>query len=106
MEKTHGRNMIPVRGKVVPFVRLRELFAISGEKPEIEHIIIVEADNFRVGIVVDEIIGNLQTVIKPLDRTYRNAEGISGATIMGDGTVGLIVDIPELIRCARRDEKH
>ncbi len=106
MEKTHGRNMIPVRGKVVPFVRLRDLFAILGEKPEIEHIIIVEADNFRVGIVVDEIIGNLQTVIKPLDRAYRNAEGISGATIMGDGTVGLIVDIPELIRCARRDEKN
>jgi two-component system chemotaxis sensor kinase CheA len=96
--------MIPVRGNLIPFIRLREVFAIPGEKPSIEQIAIVQAENLRVGIVVDEIIGNLQTVIKSLGRTYRKAEGVSGATIMGDGSVSLILDIPELIRCAGQEE--
>jgi len=99
--KTRGRNMTPIRGELIPFIRLRDIFTMSGTNPSIEQIVIVKVDNLRVGIVADEIVGNLQTVIKPLDRLYRDAEGISGATIMGDGTVALIADIPELIRCAK-----
>lgn len=105
MENSHGRDVIMIRGDLVPFVRLRELFATSGEPFGIEHIAIVNAESYRVGIVVDQIVGNIQTVIKSLDRNYREAEGISGATIMGDGTVALIIDIPGLIRCARIEEE-
>lgn len=104
IQKAHGRNVISLRGKPVPFIRLRELFGIPGTRPLIEQMVIAEVDEFRVGIVTDEIVGSIQTVIKPLDRLYRSAEGISGATIMGNGTVALILDIPELVRCATRDE--
>ncbi len=104
IQKAHGRNVISVRGKPVPFIRLRELFGIPGTRPVIEQMVIAEVDAFRVGIVTDEIVGSIQTVIKPLDKLYRSAEGISGATIMGNGTVALILDIPEMVRCAARDE--
>ncbi len=101
---THGRNMIPVRGELVPFIRLRDFFELDGSPPDIEHIAIVHVEELRVGIVVDHIIGDHQTVIKSLGKVYQNAEGVSGATIMGDGTVALILDIPELVRLANQEE--
>jgi two-component system chemotaxis sensor kinase CheA len=105
IRKRHGRNMILVRKDLIPFIRMSEVFNIPSNEPPVEHIAIVQIENSRIGIVVDEIIGNIQTVIKSLDKNYRNAEGISGATIMGDGRVALIVDISGLIRCATRDEE-
>ncbi|MEE4359522.1 MAG: chemotaxis protein CheA [Desulfococcaceae bacterium] len=101
-----GRDLIRLREEIIPFVRLCDIYGIPGRKTESEHIAVVQSDEYRIGIVVDEIIGNIQTVIKSLDRNYRNAEGISGATIMGDGTVALISDIPDIIRLARKDEKR
>lgn len=100
----HGHHMIPVRDELIPYVRLSEIFAVSGDKPSIEQIAIVHVDDFRVGIVVDRVIGEHQTVIKSLGKMYQDAEGISGATIMGDGRVALIVDVPKIIRCAEREE--
>lgn len=105
IEKSQGRNMILVRGELIPFIRVREIFGMPGPVPDTEHISVVQVENFRVGILVDEIIGNIQTVIKSLDKNYQDAEGISGATIMGDGTVALIIDVPGLIRCARQEEE-
>jgi len=105
VEKSQGRNMILVRGELIPFIRLREIFGMPGKVPETEHIAVVQVENFRVGILVDEIIGNIQTVIKSLDRNYKDAETISGATIMGDGKVALVIDVAGLIRCARHEEK-
>lgn len=104
-EKSEGQNMIWVGGDLIPFIRLREIFSIPGDIPHVENVAAVQAGKYRVGIVVDEIIGNIQTVIKPLDRLYRHAKGISGSTIMADGTVALIVDIPELVRCAKQQER-
>jgi len=101
---SHGRHMIPVRGELIPYVRLSEMFAMSGDKPFIEHIVIVHNDDHRIGIVVDKVIGEHQTVIKSLGKMYKDVEGISGATIMGDGRVALIVDVPKVIRCAEREE--
>ena len=101
---SHGRHIIPVRGELIPYVRLSEMFAMSGSKSSIEHIVIVHDDDHRIGIVVDKVIGEHQTVIKSLGKMYQNAEGISGATIMGDGRVALIVDVPKVIRCAEREE--
>ncbi len=104
--KSHGRDVMMLRGDLIPFVRLCDIYEIQSRNPETEHIAVVQSDDFRIGIVVDEIIGNIQTVIKSLDRNYRDADGVSGATIMGDGTVALIADIPGIIRLARSGEKR
>lgn len=102
----HNRHVISVRGELVSYVRLRDIFAMPGDRPSVEQIAIVRTDGMRVGIVVDEIIGDHQTVIKSLGRAYRDVEGVSGATIMGDGGIALIVDVPKLIRCAEREEER
>lgn len=93
IEETHGRHMARVRDQIVPYIRLREQFNITGNEPEIEQIVITEIENNRIGFVVDNVIGQHQTVIKNLNKIYKNVETISGATIMADGTVALILDI-------------
>ncbi len=100
-----GRDMFRVADELLPYIRLRDIFGITANSRSFEQIAVVKAEHFRAGVIVDEIIGNVQTVIKPLDRIYQHAEGISGATIMGDGAVSLIIDIPGLIRCVRREEE-
>jgi two-component system, chemotaxis family, sensor kinase CheA len=94
----HGRNLVRVREKLVPYIPLRESFAINGQVPDIEQIVIARVNEQRVGFVVDQVIGEHQTVIKSLGRAYRNVAGISGATILGDGSVALILDIPQLLQ--------
>ncbi len=103
-ENAHGRNMALVRGEVIPFFRLRDQFNLPGGKPENEQIVIVQSGNRRTGIVVDEVIGDHQTVIKNLGKVFRQAKGVSGATIMGDGTVALILDAPGLCETFRESE--
>ncbi|MBJ6723140.1 chemotaxis protein CheA [Geomesophilobacter sediminis] len=98
VSRSHGRNLANVREHLVPYIPLRQRFQITGEPPEIEQIVITEVDGMRVGFVVDHVIGEHQTVIKSLGRAYKNIEGISGATILGDGNVALILDIPQLVQ--------
>jgi two-component system chemotaxis sensor kinase CheA len=102
--RAHGRRLANVRGQIVPYIRLREHFMMHGELPAIEQIVIVGVEGRRAGFVVDNVIGEHQTVIKSLGRIYRNIEGVSGATILGDGTVALILDIPKLFQIAEREE--
>ncbi|MBF0342813.1 MAG: chemotaxis protein CheA [Nitrospirae bacterium] len=97
IEKSHGRHISYVRGAIVPYIRLREQFLINAPVPEVEQIVITEAEDQRVGLVVDYVIGEHQTVIKSLGRMYKSVEGVSGATILGDGTVALIVDVPKIV---------
>ncbi|MBI5675802.1 MAG: chemotaxis protein CheA [Nitrospirae bacterium] len=104
VSETRGRHILNVRGKAVPYIRLREQFSISGIPPAIEQIVIVKHGGDQVGLVVDNVIGGHQTVIKNLGWIYRSAEGISGATILGDGSVALILDIPKLLMCALNEE--
>lgn len=104
ISRSHGRYIINVRGEAVPYIRLREWFMINGDIPLIEQIVITENDGHRVGLVVDRIIGENQTVIKTLGKFYHNVNGISGATIQGDGTVALILDIPELVHTVEMEE--
>ncbi len=108
VKSRHERCFISVRGELTPYVRLRDMFEISGtlDAIAIEHVVIVNVDGSRIGIVVDEIIGHIQAVIKSLDKNLRNIEGISGATIMGDGNVALITDIPGIVRWAREEEEQ
>ena len=95
---THGRDMATVRGHLIPYIPLRRKFGIAGPVPEIEQVVITQVNGNRVGFVVDHVIGEHQTVIKSLGRAYKNVEGMSGATILGDGSVALILDIPQLVK--------
>ena len=94
----NNRRLADVRGQIVPYVRLREHFRIGSEPPGIEQIVITRVNERRMGFVVDRIIGGHQTVIKNLGRFYHDVAGVSGATILGDGTVSLIIDVSALLR--------
>ena len=98
--KNNGRNVVAVRGELIPYLYLREMFSIPGEEPEIEKIVIVRHEDQRVGLVVDRVLGSHQTVIQSLGKFYRNIEMVSGATIMGDGRVALILNMAGLIDLA------
>lgn len=103
-EKMHGRNIANIRGHIVPFVRLREAFDVPGKSPACEQIVVAGINNERIGFVVDDVIGQHQTVIKNLGRYYKNVAAVSGATILGNGTVALIIDAPNIIKAARQSE--
>lgn len=100
----HGRNLVRVRDQLVPYLPLRQWFAMEGERPAIEQVVITQQGGQRVGFVVDHVIGEHQTVIKSLGRMYRDVPGISGATILGDGSVALILDVPQLVQGAEAEE--
>jgi len=102
-ETVRARSMMNVRGDIVPYQSLRDLFNINGGRPEIEKVVITEANGSRVGFGVDLVIGQHQTVIKSLGKAYRDTEGLSGATIMGDGTVALIIDVNNLVKTVEND---
>jgi two-component system chemotaxis sensor kinase CheA len=94
----NGRHIANVRGELIPYIRLREHFAVRSERPEREQIMIAETEDGRCGFVVDEVLGDHQTVIKNLGQFYRHVQFISGATILGDGTLALILDPDRVIQ--------
>jgi two-component system chemotaxis sensor kinase CheA len=98
----NGRHVANVRGEIIPYIRLREHFNITADRPEREQIMIAETEDGRCGFVVDEVLGDHQTVIKNLGRFYRHVQFISGATILGDGSVALILDPDRVIQDALR----
>jgi len=100
----HGRHIIKVRDEVIPYIRIRELFDGAERDHEIEQLIIVEHERSSMGIVIDQIYGDHQTVIKSLGKAFTEAQGVSGATILGDGSVALIMDVPQLINFALTEE--
>ncbi|MBU1247185.1 MAG: chemotaxis protein CheA, partial [Proteobacteria bacterium] len=93
-----GRRILELRGEIVPYVNLREWFEVPGSRPEREQVVVTGVDGSRIGVVVDTVIGEHQTVIKTLGKVYRDVEGISGATIKGNGSIALILDVPGLVR--------
>lgn len=90
-------NILNIRGDIVPYVRLRDEYDIQENTPDLEHVVIMETYGRRVGFVVDRVIGGHQTVIKNLGSTFKDARDISGATILGDGTVALIIDVNKIV---------
>lgn len=92
-----GRDFLNIRGALVPFLRLRSLFGAAGEPELHQKVIIVAAGEARVGLVADQIIGNHQTVIKSLSKLHADVATFSGATILGDGTAALIIDVGRLV---------
>ncbi|MGE4267904.1 MAG: chemotaxis protein CheA [Deferribacterales bacterium] len=95
-KSSSGRRIIMVRNELIPYVHLRSFFNIYEEAPEIQQIVIIEIENRRVGFVVDNVVGDHQTVIKSLGKAFRDIECISGASVLGDGSVALIVDVQKI----------
>ena len=93
-----GRNFLDIRGSLVPFLRLREVFGTRAPAEPHQKVVIVSSGEGRVGLVVDQIIGNNQTVIKQLSKLHSSIKSFSGATILGDGTVALILDTAHLVQ--------
>lgn len=102
----NGKSVSNVRGTLIPFINLRKEFRISGTPPEIQQIVITEINGQNIGFVVDNVIGEHQTVIKSLGTVYKNIQGISGATILGDGTVALIIDLPQMFTTVQKEESE
>ena len=104
--RSRGRSIITLRERLVPFLRLRDLFE-TGTKPDTyQKIVVVGTGAERVGLVVDQIVGNHQTVIKAMSPLHRNVAAFAGATILGDGSVALILDIAQLIAMSQPREER
>ncbi|MFN3512342.1 MAG: chemotaxis protein CheA [Phenylobacterium sp.] len=101
-----GRSFLNIRGALVPFLRLRELLKVDAPPEPHQKVVIVSSGELRVGLVVDQIIGNSQTVIKSLSKLHAGVETFSGATILGDGTVALILDVAHLVAFGQAFEER
>ena len=97
-----GGNFLDLRGEVLPFVYLRDFFREGGNSERLENVVIVEYGSRKAGIVVDSLMGEFQTVIKPLGKIYKKVSWLSGATILGNGDISLILDVPRLISGSSR----
>jgi two-component system chemotaxis sensor kinase CheA len=95
---------VNLRGEVLPFVRLRDLFETRGEAGARQSIVVVQYGQSKVGLVVDRLLGEFQTVIKPLNKLFGRVKCISGSTILGTGEVALILDVAALVDTARTTE--
>ena len=104
-DTTENRDYLNLRGEVLPFVRLRDMFEIPGPQPARENIVVVQYGGQKAGIVVDQLLGEFQTVIKPLGTLFRNVRGIGGSTILGTGEVALILDVQALVSRNVRNEE-
>ncbi len=99
------RKIMNIRGEVLPYVRLRELFGSNGNQEHIEQVVVVESNGDRFGLGVDRVVGQLQTVIKSIGYVYKDIKGTSGATILGDGSVALILDILDITQLSEEKNK-
>ncbi|KAF7785346.1 two-component system, chemotaxis family, sensor kinase CheA [Pseudoalteromonas rubra] len=95
-----GLQVLRLRDEYIPILRLYDIFNHKGAREELDKtlLVVVENDNYKVGILVDDLLAQQQVVIKSLEANYQRVDGISGATILGDGTVSLIIDISGLIK--------
>jgi len=97
-------DVLAIRGEYLPLIYLHRLFNVPGaqEDPSKGIVIVVDAEGIgRVGLVVDELLGQQQVVVKSIESNYENVEGISGATILGNGRVALILDVASLREAER-----
>lgn len=105
-ELSSERSMMTYRGEAITYINLRETLGVNEDAPDLEKVILVNIGGKRTGFSVDQVVGKHQTVIKTLSRVYGNVEGISGATILGDGAIALILDVSQLIAVKKRDENR
>lgn len=94
---TYRANYMDLRGEVLPFIRLGSIFNIKREPFKRENVVVVDWGNSKTGLVVDRLLGEFQTVIKPLGKLFNHVQGIGGSTILGSGEVALIIDVQALV---------
>ncbi|MCZ8154461.1 MAG: chemotaxis protein CheA [Rhodobacteraceae bacterium] len=102
VEPSRTEDFLDVRGGFVPFLRLRQLFDCAGTPGAGQNVVIVRAGEARVGIVVDRIIGTNQTVIKQMSKLHAGVRALSGATLLGNGSIALILDVGHLVGMSRQ----
>jgi two-component system chemotaxis sensor kinase CheA len=104
--RANGSNFLNIRGDLVPFLRLREMFNATTPPDKYQKVVVVSSNDMRVGLVVDQVIGDHQTVIKSLSKLHAGVGTFSGATILGDGTVALILEIASLVARGQRERNN
>ncbi len=104
-KKNIFNDVITIGNEQFPVISIRSIFNES-ESSEKEHIILVKFENKRIGLIVDEVIGEYQTVVKPLGRLLKDQDIISGASIMGDGTISMVIDTNRLIHYNWNQKLH
>ena len=102
--REHAGDYFSLRGQLLPYLRLREVFDLPGDVPSRESVVVVRYGERKAGIVVDRLLGEAQTVIKPLGTLFSRLQCISGSTILGTGEVALIMDVQGLLRHTRERE--
>ena len=95
-----GEGVVSLRGAPLPYLRLRDALALPGVAPRRESMVVVRHESGNAGLVVDTLLGATQSVVKPLGTAFDSVSGFSGSTILGSGRVGLILDVPVLVRRA------
>jgi two-component system chemotaxis sensor kinase CheA len=99
-------NIVVLEGKQVPYFSVRKEFELSESTQDIEQVIVVNFEDNHVGLIVDYVVGEYQAVLKPLGRHYKKQEMISGATILGDGSIALVLDINKIIKLFSKIEEY
>lgn len=97
-------NVVVLDGKQVPFFYFRKEFGLAESTLHWEQVIVVNFEEKSVGLIVDSVVGEYQAVLKPLGKHYKNQDIISGATILGDGTVALVMDTNKIIKTFAQHE--
>jgi len=94
---TSAKKYFTIREEIVPYIDLRRLFELEGSSEEENEIVVVRVNDQKIALIVDRILGQHQTVIKPISAALRKVEEISGSTILGDGSVAFILDINKIV---------
>ncbi|HNG58964.1 MAG TPA: chemotaxis protein CheW, partial [Cellvibrionaceae bacterium] len=100
LSHTQEQNCVNLRGEQVPFIRLQELFRLERQEHVQEKLVVVQFGEKRAGIAVDSLFGETQTVVKPMGPIFQALKGIGGSSLLGTGTVALILDVQQLIQFA------
>ena len=103
-----SQDLLMLREEFIPVVRIHQLFGVEPtfEKLEEGMLIVVKSGNTKVAISIDEFLNQHQVVVKPLDKNFRSVEGIGAATVRGDGSIGLILDVLGIINAQIKIEKN
>lgn len=110
----NGRNCINLRGDMIPYVALREIFQLPDKEPDIEekskertdNLLVVQVGEDRAGILVDHLHGEVQTVVKPMGPIFKPLKGVGGSSLLGNGDIAFILDITQLIETVITVEAH
>ncbi|HPW52333.1 MAG TPA: chemotaxis protein CheA, partial [Spirochaetota bacterium] len=103
-ESSEIQGLVRIREDYIPFIDMRRLFGVDGEPRLYPQIVVAEVEGTQIGFLVDKVVGHCQTVIKPLGKGVKQADMFSGASILGDGSIALVLDINHLITNVRADE--